>query len=191
MAQLVLAQAASDDPVTLAEAKAHLNETRSSEDELIERLITIATESLQQQHWTQFVDAVFGQSFDQFDDVLWLARNPVNLVSTVKYHDTDGTLTTLDSSLWTQESRHGRGLVRPAYNQTWPSGVRAFPDSVNVNFTAGYGAQTQVPESIKQAILLMVADLYMFRESTMPNRFVTIPRAVDMLMSGYSYKGIV
>lgn len=190
MAKLTLVTAATEDPVSLTEAKAHLNETRSSEEATIVRLISVATESLQQRFWTQFVTATYDQYFDSFADFGVLQRNPVLTVSSVKYNDIDGNQQTLASTVWEQGDEYGRGIVRLKYNQTWPT-CRGHTDDIVVRYTCGYGAASAVPEPINHAILLTVADLYAMRESVMPNRFVPIPRVVESLMSGYSFKGIV
>lgn len=191
MAKLVLQAAATSEPVSLEDAKAHLNETRSSEDATIARLITVATESLQHRYWTQFVTATYDQYFDSFADIGVLQRHPVDTVSSVKYTDIDGDEQTVSTSVWEQGDEHGRAVVRLAYNQTWPSDCRGHADSVVVRYTCGHGAATAVPAQIKQAILLMVADLYTFRESVKSARLVPIPGVVERLMTGQGYKGIV
>ena len=191
MAKLVLQAAATSEPVSLADAKAHLNETRSSEDATIARLITVATESLQAKYWTQFVTATYDQYFDSFADIGVLQRHPVLTVSSVKYTDIDGDEQTVSTSVWEQGDENGRGVVRLAYNQTWPSDCRGHVDSVVVRYTCGHGVASSVPEQVKQAILLMVADLYTFRETVRTAKVVPIPGVVDRLMSGHGYRGIV
>jgi uncharacterized phiE125 gp8 family phage protein len=45
--------------------------------------------------------------------------------------------------------------------------VRSFPGAITVNYLAGYGpAATDVPECIRLAIKMMVAELYENRELT-------------------------
>jgi uncharacterized phiE125 gp8 family phage protein len=54
------------------------------------------------------------------------------------------------------------GRVSLAYGQSYPTTYSEI-QAVQIRFVAGYGLAADVPECIKQAILLKVADLYEHR----------------------------
>ena len=56
------------------------------------------------------------------------------------------------------------GRIIPAYGKSWPS-CREHPGSVRVDYTCGYGAAADVPQSIKAWMLLAIATWYENREA--------------------------
>lgn len=192
MSKLELTTAATDLPLSLGEAKDHLRVTSNDEDTQIERLIRAATARLEKLHNTQFVTATWTQYADSFGDFpLVLRKPPLIAVSSVKYYDTDGNLDTVADTVYEAGDQDGRAIVRLKYNQTWPSDCRGHEDDVQIAFTAGYGAATAVPEPIKQALLLQLADWYEQRETFVVGVSVSpVPLAVGNLMAGYSYKTV-
>lgn len=188
MSKLVLQTAAAVEPISLAEAKTHLRITGTDDDTYLARLIDVAIATLQQRYWTQICTATFDQYFDNWpSDHFLLRKHPVLAVSTVKYTDQDGSEQTVSTDTWEQADEDGRGIVRLKYNQVWPSDCRGHEDDIVIRYTAGYGDESVTPEPIKQALLLIVTDLYTFRESVAPLRLDRVPQAVDALMSGYSF----
>jgi len=77
--------------------------------------------------------------------------------------------------------------VKPAYGKTWPAIRSGLYDAVKVEFTAGYGAASDVPEDLKHAVLFMIAHLYEMREPVVAGNIdiKTVPFAVDALMDMY------
>jgi len=190
--KLVMQTPPSDRPITVEEAAAHLREFDQHYYGTISRMIDAAVESLQNQYWTQFCTATFDEHFDGWPaGVFRLARNPLGTVSSIKYTDAAGAEQTVAATAWEQGLDNGRGIVRLKYDQAWPSDCRGHADDVVVRYTAGYGAPTAVPAPIKQALLLAVADLYVFRETQVPMRWMSqIPYSIDRLMAGYTYKTV-
>jgi len=105
-------------------------------------------------------------------------------VNSLKYFDTDGveqTLTEGTDFLVDNESEPGR--ITPAPDTGWPA-TQNRPNAVSVEFVAGFGDASKVPQGIKQAILLMVGHWYENREAvTMQgNNAGELPMAVDSLL---------
>lgn len=91
---------------------------------------------------------------------------PVSAVSHVKYYNTAGTLTTLSSSnYWTVLSltdKPARVILKAT--AAWPELQDDRPQAVEVTFVCGYGsAYTDVPQEIRQALLILTAHLYTVR----------------------------
>lgn len=89
---------------------------------------------------------------------------PLQSVVSVKYLSSDNVLTTLDPSEYVVDTDSTPGRVIPAYGKVWPSTLD-FPGSVRVQFVAGYGDTAEdVPQCIKNWMLLNVGALYENRE---------------------------
>ncbi len=183
MAKTVLITAPATEPITPDELKTHLRIDDPIEDAYLSGLITVARKHLEEIHWTQFVTATWDEYFDRFSSPLRLTRPPLISISTVKYTDTGGTLQTLADTVYEADDIDGVGGVRLKYQQTWPVGVRGHADVVVVQFTAGYGAASAVPEPIKQAIKLYASFLYWNREPTTYEQ-----QAIDTSMGPYSFR---
>lgn len=108
---------------------------------------------------------------------------PLISVDAVKYLDAGGVEQTLSSSVYTVEIR-GKSDSRIRLNdgESWPS-YRAESGCVRIDFTAGYGTlASDVPATIRQAMLMAVADAYDNRG--MGKSDVTMT-AYDNMLSAY------
>lgn len=114
---------------------------------------------------------------------------PLQSVSSITYIDTDGVTQTLATGKYTTVAGGSqKAAVVPAYGESWPS-TRDMPDAVTITFVAGYGdTESDVPASIKSAILLMVGDLYDHRESQSVGYEVHENPAVNALLAPYEVR---
>jgi hypothetical protein len=88
---------------------------------------------------------------------------PLVSVDAVRYLDAAGGEQTLDPSAY-RVIKGEPGYIVPARGTTWP-GTDAYPGSVTISFTAGYGAAgTDVPEAIRAAIALHAKALGSFAD---------------------------
>lgn len=88
-------------------------------------------------------------------------------VESVEYLDGAGVMQTLDPARYELDDRE----IVPAYGTSWP-GTRDARSAVRVRYRAGYVADpagdplvAKIPEPIRAAVLLLVGDLYRFRET--------------------------
>lgn len=154
-------------PVSLDEAKDHLRVDHSDEDQLIERLIGVATSYLD--GYTGILGrALITQSwrtdFGYFNQ--W--RIPVGdflAMTSVSYYDTLNTFQTLATSVYQVLTDAAGPYLTLKADQSWPSHYIR-DDAVRLTWTAGYGpAASDVPTAIRHGILMMVGDFYRNRES--------------------------
>jgi uncharacterized phiE125 gp8 family phage protein len=162
---LVLTAGPAVEPVTLAEAKAHLRVDGTAEDTLIASLIVTARLHVEAaiglalitQSWSYFLDCW------PSGPALKLPLRPVQSISAVRLYATDDAITTLDPDLYlldgtgnpTRLIRHGA--------LAWPTPGR-IANGIEVAFTAGYGeAAADVPNPIRHAVLLLTAHWYEHR----------------------------
>lgn len=122
---------------------------------------------------------------------LYLPVSPVSAVSSVKYVDGDGAVQTLDPSQYMAILDGPAPYIDPAFNATWPY-VRWQPQAITVRVTAGYGSTPgDLPEPIRQAILMLVAHFDANREAVGQDNLVELPYAAEALLSPYRVSRIV
>jgi uncharacterized phiE125 gp8 family phage protein len=186
---LSLVTAPSAEPVSLAEAKAHLRVSHPSDDALIATYLMAARAAAE--NYTRRALAV--QTFDQTFDYdypcshdgrprLVLLRSPLVSVTSVSYVDTAGATQTLNPSQYLVDAIGIEGRIEPAYGVTWPE-VRDQMAAVTVRFVAGYA---QIPEPVRAAILLTLGHLYEHREDVVIGPSANeLPRGADALLFPY------
>lgn len=169
------------EPVTLAEAKAWVQQDHAADDALISGLITAGRSLIEQQTGLVFLPATYRLVADQFPCwTLRLPRYPLRSVSSIEYIDSAGDLQTLDSSSYLVDTDSTPGLIEPAYGEAWPT-ARYQARAVRITFEAGYSLASDVPEPLKQAIKMLVALGYAQR-GDLP---VTLPDFVGHLITPY------
>jgi hypothetical protein len=90
-------------------------------------------------------------------------------------------LETVDTDVYFVDTTSLPGRVGLAYEQEWPTDVTAGIGAVQVNYVAGYGAASAVPQTIKHAILLLIGHWYVNREAVGPS-MSDVPMAVSSLL---------
>lgn len=151
--------------VSLDDVKLALRVTHNLEDTHIESLIKAATKFLEDRLGQQFITATWRLILDEFDDEIRLPRPPLITVSSITYVDSGGTTQTLDAADYQINSSRMPALISPARLSFWPASDSDTYNAVQVNYTAGYGAtEASVPDTIKQAIKMLVSHWYQVRE---------------------------
>lgn len=161
---LTLKVAPAEEPVTLAEAKLHCKVDGSDDDALITALIGAARQQAEHRTGRALVTQQWEFTLDSFPERIVLPMPALVTVQSVKYLDENGTQQTLASTEYQVIIDELSGYLVPAYGKAWPS-CRAQPDSVVVAYTAGYGAASAVPQSIKFWMLMAITTLYGQREA--------------------------
>lgn len=151
-----------EEPVTLAEAKAHLKLDTDDDDTLVESLIAAARARAEwhtgrafvRQGWTLWLDAW------PYDGIVEIPLPPLVSVASVTTYAVDDTATVLDADSYRVDavSAPGRLAIKNALSP--PVVTLRTIDGIAIAYTAGYGEASAVPAAIKQAILCIVADLY-------------------------------
>lgn len=147
--------------VTTAEAKAQLVISDTTDDTLIDFLVAATTKQVQVQAGQQFVDATFKMRLNEFpiDDTISLPRSPLDSVTSITYVDGNGDTQTFSTDDYEVDTFGKRGSIRLADGSVWPT-TKFTLNAVTIEFIAGYGAAADVPTHHKQAILLVVTDLF-------------------------------
>jgi uncharacterized phiE125 gp8 family phage protein len=163
---LKLITAATALAVSLAEAKEHLRVTESTDDTLITSMITAATETAEQHTGRAIMPQTWELTLDSFPEAFELTRLPVASVTSLKYYDSDGVLTTMAGADYTLDiaDDFGFAYVVPAYDGVWPTS-RDQINAVALRFVAGYANAAAVPEPVKSWIKLTLSAMFENREA--------------------------
>ena len=184
------------EPLSLAEAKAHLRVDITDDEDLITDLIKGARELAEVATNRQFLDATWQLKLDSFpvagkpglvidaDGSIRLPRAPVLTATQVAitYIDSAGASQTLATTVYGVDLASEPGRVYLLYNQTWPA-TRGQKRAVTITYHAGYGTTSaSVPETARNLVRLMVGDAYENRE-TMNGKQMPMNPTVQRLIS--------
>lgn len=174
------------EPLTTAEAKAHLRVTDTSEDTLIGTYIVAAREWCEDYTGYILVQREVTDRFSAWGDFLTLRHRPITVgdptpTLVVTYEDAEGDPTEYEERVirdqaypWTIYAPYGGSFPTLADNGT-----------ITVTYTAGYASASAVPEKFKWAMKLLIASMHINRGSIDP---ATMDAARFILRS---YRGAV
>jgi uncharacterized phiE125 gp8 family phage protein len=177
---------ASTYPISLSEAKSHLKVDTNADDTYIESIIKAATQLSEEYTNRFFIDTVIEQYASSFEELETLFKSKVSAVAHVKYYDSDNSLQTLSASVYDAQLNYEPSQIQLVDGQSFPD-ITKRNDAVLVRYTVGYGsAASDVPEIIKQAILLTIGNFYQNRNSVVIGRIATeLPLNVKWLLDTY------
>lgn len=159
------------EPVTLAEAKAHLRVDIADDDGLIGLIISAAREAAEKYCSRSFASADYIEAIERIHATeVALSYPDITAVASVSYVDSAGVTQTMTT-----------GFTFDAVFQTLtfaslPSGTK-----FKITFTAG---PSTIPPSVKQSILLKISDMYENR-SEQGWQALYINRAAQSLLSAH------
>ena len=174
-----------DAPVTLAEAKAHCRVDFADDDDLITALIQAATDHLDGYSGILarcMVTQTWSKSFAAWSSIIRLPFPDCSDVI-IRYGDSESAEQTLSTALYYVLEDAVSSYVQFADDFTSPA-LSDAPAPIEVEFDSGFGAVADVPQALKQAILLLVSHWYENREAVGDN-MSKVPMAVDMLIAPY------
>lgn len=183
---LKLATAPAAEPVSLAEAKAHLRVDVTDDDTYISALIAAARQACEQIARRSFVTQTWDLSLTCWpeENYIELPRPPLSSVSSITYVDSGGTTQTMSAGDYVVDTASEPGRVWLGYGKTWPSSTFRPGPAITVRFVAGYGNEAAVPKQYKQALLLLIGHYYENREEVQVQGAVAVqmPKAAEWLL---------
>ncbi len=182
---LKLAEPPEAEPVTLEEAKAHLRLEGGADDAYVTALIQAARERAELFLRRALITQAFEYTLDGFPTApaIDLPRPPLQSVESIQYIDTAGNVQTLAPEDYVVDTSSGEiGRVALAWNWFWPI-ARGSINSVVIKFTAGYGDSPEdVPQAIRQAILIEISNLYENREDVIVGQNISMLSLSERLL---------
>lgn len=180
----------SDEPISLDDAKAHLRVTTTDEDDLIWSLVIAAREYAENYTHRAFITRTWEWRRDDFGCwVLQAPLSPLRSVSSIQYVDGQGDTQTLATTEYQVDASSTPGRIQPAYGKAWPA-TRPQMNAVTVTFVAGYGDAVDVPQQVKQALLLIIGEYYARREHAIVGAPIfEVPFSAKALLMPYVVHG--
>ncbi len=179
MISVKLITAPTEEPVSLAEAKLHLRmdaeetspATTHPDDVLVAALIEAARDWAERFQNRAYITQTWRLSMVAFptERYIELPRPPLQSLVTLSYWDGTATqvvsfvdpsgtaLLETDDYLVDIESQPGRLCLKPGLS--WPV-IESRANAVQIEYVAGYGAASDVPERVKAAIKLRISEMY-------------------------------
>ena len=185
MSILVITPATSE-PLTTSDVKDFLRVDSSDEDTLIGVLITAARSMAEAYTRRILMTTTIEEFYDGFPDyrnprdrdILYLSRGPIQSITSVKYVDTLGDEQTVSSDNYRTD------LVSEPARISSDNGWTATKDTVNavvVRYLCGYSSSSDVPAPIRQAMLLIIGEMYEKRQDSIKR----LPTAAEYLMNPF------
>lgn len=190
---LTLVTAADIEPLTLEEAKAQFRLEIDADDAIVRRYIQTARawvegqtkRCLAEQTWDYVID--YDWPFKYGTSRITLPLNPVTSVTSITYIDGTSPNPVLASSQYSVAARTHGSFIVPAYDVTWPA-VRRVPGAITVRFVCGNN--DDIPEELKQACALIVAEMYEQRTPSAAKAMHEVPFGIEALISPYRSSSI-
>lgn len=99
---------------------------------------------------------------------------PLIAVSSFAYTDTNGDAQTLtENTDFIVNTEQEPGIIKAHRDVSWPSLQTGIYRAAQITYTCGYGAASDVPAELRQAILLMAGHWYKFREPIVTGTIAT------------------
>lgn len=169
------------EPVSLAELKAHLRVTEDDQDDQILAYGLAARELLESMTWRSFLTQTWRLTMDRFPcGCIELPNPPIQGVTSITYIDSAGDERTLDPSLYQVDTESEPGRIVPAYGLVWPM-TRWQASAVTVEYVAGWETAEDVPNTLRQALRMLVAYWHEQRESASEVNLSDAPMGVRSL----------
>lgn len=181
------------EPVSTAEAKLHCRIDHSTEDAYVSALITAARETVEA--WTNraLVSQTWKAYYPKFGHLI-LPKPKAISVTHVKWYDTTDTAQTIAASIWDADLVSEPAYITLAYQQQWPVVTARTTLPIEVQFVCGYTDAASVPNSIKQAMLLLIGHWYQNREDVLvgergQQESAILKTGAFRLLDNYTVKG--
>lgn len=163
------------EPVSLAEAKAHLRLTGTDDDDFVSALIVAARLQVETAIRRVLVDQTWRIYRDDWprDGLVELPVGPIRSVAEVIVYDADGTPVTLSPTAWQLDAASAPARLKLL--GTGPTPGRPL-NGIEIDVVAGFGPSgLEVPQPLRLAISMLVARWYENREGA---GFGIVPSAV-------------
>ena len=175
------------EPLTVDEAKLQLRIDSDTDDAAVERRLR----SARSQAETYLMRGLLTQTWqyaqdDWADEILLPMAAPLQSVTSVKYYDTSGVLTTLATTVYLADllSEPGRVVLKPA--QIWPALQANRVLAVEIVYVVGFAAADLIPADIVDGVCLLLGDRQEFRQQTVltsQQGLAALPNGVEAILA--------
>ena len=166
------------EPLSLQEVKDYLRVEDNTDERTLRPLIETArrwceehiNRSLLQTTYRQFLDSVAedyplqegmttGPDLNFYRNYICLSKSPVVSVTHIKTYDDDDTATTMSATKYYLDNAREPARIVLRNGETFPTALRV-ANAIEIEYVAGYGSISQIPEPIKVGMLQHIAFMY-------------------------------
>lgn len=172
------------EPISLAEAKAHLRVSHADEDQLIGTLINSAGRIVEARSGLLLIQQTWKCYLDGWPEagIIGLPLSPVSAIADLAVYGEDNIAAVIDPAHYFADtaSRPARLVMRGSRAWARPGRVA---NGIAITLTVGFGvASAAVPAPLRQAILVLIAHWYEHRGNANPP---AIPLTFASLIAPY------
>lgn len=176
-----------EEPITLAEAVKQCEVFGTAHDGYLTDQIIAARRHVEARLQRGLITQTRALRLDGFPAVITLREGLLQSVSSITYVDTDGATQTVDAADYQVDPYSDPPRIKPDYGSVWPA-TRSQFNAVTVTYVCGYADAAAVPQDLKSAMKLIVADLFSNRESGIVGTiYVETPTVAALLNDHISY----
>lgn len=181
------------EPISVDDVEQHcqLGTIHDDQVRLVQGMITAARQWVENRLHRQLCTATWKLYLDEFPAVIEITdKLPVTAISSITYVDTAGDSQTWSSANYQTDyaSENRPARIMPGYGKSYPSTRGDTFNAITITFTAGYGAAADVPQAIKNAILVLVAERYEHREqSVLGGNLNQVPFGIEACLAPYDW----
>ena len=158
--------------VTLQEAKDQCNVDTSDSDTLIQDLIYVAQEQVEDYCSLKLNACTYEFYLTGLpNNGIVLPLNPVASITSIKYRDASNAEQTWATTNYYYSIQESPLKIRYTDAYSLPSLYTNRFDAITVRFVTGYTSPDTIPKKLKQAILILVNDLYDMRMNVPRQKF--------------------
>jgi len=181
---MTMTAAPAAEPVTLDEAKAHLRVDGDGENAFISSLIVTSRLQIEAALGLALVTQSWRLTLDDWpaDFTIELPMRPVQTVDSIEVCTSGDTDLALAPSMYVLDGN--AAPARIVFEAPLPAPCRAAA-GITIDFTAGFGGPSSVPQNIKHALLLLVAHWFENREPQEHEKSAAVPAAISALLAPY------
>lgn len=178
------------EPVSLAEARAHLRVDHFDDDAKLVGFIVAAREMAEHELQRSLCEKTYEMNLHEFPAGAGAIRLPMGplpglgsiAITSIKYTDTADAEQTIDPSAYVLDGYSFTPSVAPVSG--WPT-PKVGTNVVRVRYTSGHSSPGNIPAAIKSWMLLMVGQFYENREAVNVGNIVTPLPFVGRLLDPY------
>ena len=140
-----------------------LNQGYTAEDIYLTSLITAARQYCEGYQKRSYITQTFEMAMPYFPHEIEIPKGNLQSIDSITYKNSAGVTTTLSADEYVVSTRGILGKIVPAYGKVFPSFIPFPLDAIIITFTCGYGTAEDAPETVKQALKLMISHWFTHR----------------------------
>ncbi len=180
-ARVTVQTAPSGSVVSVAHLRAHVAQSVTDDDAMLESLGLAAQEWVEAYLGRAVLTQTREASYDGAPGCVVLLPEPITGITSVKAFDEDDSETMITTSTYRLDTSPLLPRLVLRDGQLWPTSLRE-DASLVIRYGCGWSAGT-VPMAILQALMLLVAHWYEHRQPVSAGTFTTVPMGVEALLS--------